>query len=626
MKQAIITTLGHIDHGKSALVRALTGQEPDRWAEEQRRGITLDLGFAWVRWGEVNLAFVDVPGHEDLIHNMLAGQGGVQGCLLVVAADEGIKPQTREHFEIAQALGYSQGLIALTRADLASPARIAEVAAQVKELLQGSFLELAPVIACSALTGQGLVELRQALAAWAAQLTPPHLDLPFRLAIDRAFSLKGQGRIVTGSLAQGSLAMGEELMLYPEELPLKFRRLHSQNQAIEQAQAGMRLALNLAGSEGVELRRGQQLAKPGSLVVTEEFYLQAQWLERAQPKPRMSLSLYCHAQTSPARLQQVNADLYRVKLDQPWAIKTGDRLVLRSFSTKATWGGGRVLYPLPLPENQRPQEAVSPLLALAGEQETAMLEAALWLAGKKGLTPDQAGPLTGLSQQRVKKAKTQLQAQGTLVAWERWRHDQRLREWESWLLQEAKTEHQTHPEEPGFAPSLLKGKLANWLDAKEVQPLLDWFCKQKTLAKTGQFYHLQDFQGGFSLEQRAMAQAIAQDLASRGFKPAKAKDLAQSLQAPLAQVERLLELGRKRGLWAEREEWFFSLQALSQAEEAVTIHFQTEASLSVIQFKNILSLSRKEAVLLLEILDQQGLTYRQGEARLFKSGRQHHDA
>jgi len=180
LKQAIITTLGHIDHGKSALVRALTGQEPDRWAEEQRRGITLDLGFAWVRWGEVNLAFVDVPGHEDLIHNMLAGQGGVQGCLLVVAADEGIKPQTREHFEIAQALGYSQGLIALTRADLASPARIAEVAAQVKELLQGSFLELAPVIACSALTGQGLVELRQALAAWAAQLTPPHLDLPFR--------------------------------------------------------------------------------------------------------------------------------------------------------------------------------------------------------------------------------------------------------------------------------------------------------------------------------------------------------------------------------------------------------------------------------------------------------------
>src|SRR5580698_5104400 len=251
MKHVIVGTAGHIDHGKSALVAALTGTDPDRLEEEKRRGITIDIGFAFLNLGEIRIGFVDVPGHERFVRNMLAGAGGIDLVLLVVAADESVKPQTREHFDICRLLGIRSGVIALTKSDLAEPD------------VRGPFLEGAPIIEVSAKTGAGLDALKAAIESAAQSAPGKDSTRHFRLPIDRAFVMKGFGTVVTGTLVSGSIRTEDEVELFPQQRRLRVRGLHSGGSAVAQAVAGQRTAVNLAGIELEELHRGMALAAPG---------------------------------------------------------------------------------------------------------------------------------------------------------------------------------------------------------------------------------------------------------------------------------------------------------------------------------------------------------------------------
>ena len=354
MKHIIVGTAGHIDHGKTALVKALTGIDADRLQEEKRRGITIDLGFAHLQLTPtLRLGFVDVPGHERFVKNMLAGVGGIDLVLFVIAADESIKPQTREHFDICRLLGIPRGVIALTKADLVDGDILALVRTEVEELVAGSFLEGAPVVPVSSVTGAGLEELRQALARVAAEAPEKDASGHFRLPIDRVFTVRGFGTVATGTLVSGAVAREQEVELYPAGRRLRVRGVQVHGATADRAVAGQRTAVNLADIEPAELARGDALSEPGVFRAVTQVDCRLQLLPTAKPlKHRAPVHFHCgtaeiEAQVrlleGTAPLQPGGAAYVRLVLRDAALLLPGDRFIIRMFSPVATIGGGVVL-------------------------------------------------------------------------------------------------------------------------------------------------------------------------------------------------------------------------------------------------------------------------------------------
>ncbi len=363
MKHIVVGTAGHIDHGKSALVMALTGTDPDRLKEEKERGITIDLGFAHWRTAGLTVAFVDVPGHERFVKNMLAGVGGIDAVLLVVAADESIMPQTREHFDICRLLHVPTGIVAVTKSDLVDADTLDLVKLEIRELLRGSFLELAPMIAVSSRTGAGLDELRGALADLGDRVTGRSSRGSARLPIDRAFSVKGFGTVVTGTMASGSLRVDDELAVLPRALRVKIRGLQVHGERTDAAVAGQRAAVNLGGVELANLSRGDTLAVPGTLAITRVVDVRLETLGSAKPLRHGARIRFHHgtsealgrvALSSVGRGDGESADVAsevgpgqsafaRIRLESENVLTRGDRFIIRAYSPPTTIAGGVVL-------------------------------------------------------------------------------------------------------------------------------------------------------------------------------------------------------------------------------------------------------------------------------------------
>ena len=421
MQRAIIGTAGHIDHGKTSLVFALTGIDCDRWAEEKARGITIDLGFAHLTEGDVQLGFVDVPGHERFLHNALAGLGGIRVMLLVVAADEGVKPQTREHLAICSLLGIPAGLVALTKADLASPDLLELAQLEVEELLAATPFAGAPVLAVSSATGQGVPELKAALLELAARhavATEP--ELPARLPIDRAFHLRGLGAVVTGTLAGGRVRIGEALELLPPapgvDGTVRVRSIQVHGQARDEALAGERTSLQLTGAPLESLRRGLQLGTPGAFIATTSLLARIALLPETPPPAQgfTPVRLHLHAGEALGRMRRLGGGgLFEIRLESPVVAARGDRLILRRPSPAVTLGGGEVLDP----RWRRHRGAALPaaLAALDGDLAQAL---AFWTleAGERGLEAADAARRLGLPEERAAAGLDALAAASRLVA------------------------------------------------------------------------------------------------------------------------------------------------------------------------------------------------------------------
>ncbi len=411
MRDIIVGTAGHIDHGKSALVRALTGIEPDRLAEEKRRGISIELGFAHLHLeGGINIGFIDVPGHERFIRNMLAGAGGIDMVLLVVACDEGVKPQTREHFEICRLLGVRHCVVALTKSDLVDESMLELAQLDVAELLAGSLLENSPMVAVSNVTGAGLDQLKRALVEAASLVAPRDSQGPFRLPIDRAFSIRGFGTVVTGTLWSGSLRVESEVALYPGNRGLRVRGLQVHGGAVEQAHAGQRTAVNLAGAEAAEIERGMVLAPAGcsshppsstaalnscALLLLSSTARRCTFMPARRPsRPRLRL-----LGDVGKPLQPGESAWLRLVLQSPVLLLPGDRFIVRMFSPVVTIGGGVVADNAPPSRWKRPA-IVGRLPSLIGASlpERVRMHAlespdgarVASLAARCGVTPDQA--------------------------------------------------------------------------------------------------------------------------------------------------------------------------------------------------------------------------------------------
>ena len=430
MKSIIIGTAGHIDHGKTALVKALTGIDADRLEEEKRRGITIDLGFAHLELtapsGEkIRLGFIDVPGHERFVRNMLAGVGGIDLVLMVIAADESIKPQTREHFEICRLLSIPRGITVITKSDMVDEDTLSVARMEIEDFVRGSFLDVSrsPVVAVSALKGTGLDELKREIVRLAADVPARDTEALFRLPIDRVFTMKGFGAVVTGTLIAGKVKKEEEVEVFPARKRARVRGVQVHGSSAEQAIAGQRTALNLAGVQMEELARGMTLAAPGMFEPTQKFEVQISLLKDAKPL-RNRARVHFHAFTSETiaevalrgvtELKPGASAFAQLRTAEPLLLLPGDRAILRQFSPVITIGGAVVLDAFPMARQK--QDAVQTFLqTLSSGTRQEILLARIARRGREGLPVAAAVRETGLKQSVLQPLMASLVQQKQII-------------------------------------------------------------------------------------------------------------------------------------------------------------------------------------------------------------------
>lgn len=634
MARVLVGTAGHIDHGKSALVRALTGTDPDRLPEEKERGITIDLGFAHAEWGGTVFSFVDVPGHEKFVRTMVAGAAGIDVALLVVASDDSVMPQTREHLDILRLLDVRCGVLARTKADLVDEETGAVVEAEVRDLVAGTFLAEAPLVAVSATTGRGLDDLRAALSAAAARAVPRDPSArPARLWVDRAFSMKGFGPVVTGTLDSGRMRPEDRLVLLPSGRELRVRRVEVHGEERPVAEAGERTSLNLTGVETADLARGTCLVSPGSLEPATLLTVDLTALAGlAAPLPD-GLAVRLHTGTAevPARLHLVGDGegapaplapgaraVAQVTCLEPVAARRGDRFVLRRPSPQETIAGGRVLDTgRPRVRRRTPLHAGA-AAALRGEDERAVAALFLSEAGPAGLEVQALARRLGVPVEAAAAHVEALVASGAAL---------RLSPAIA-VAASASVEMATRAEaffaerRRAGVPTLfvgrreLLGKVARGLPEATGEAWLATLAAAKRIVLSGdQAGPAGAAASGVADEAGGFARRIEEAWREAGFDAPGNLDLAKALgtkpQVVAGLVQHLLKSG---ALVRLSPEVLVHSAVLAGIEEKVAT--QKGRTMSVGEFRDLLGLSRKYLIPLLEHLDRRRVTRRTGDARV----------
>ena len=647
MSTVVVGTAGHIDHGKSALIRALTGTDPDRLKEEKARGISIDLGFAHLTVGDVQMAFVDVPGHERFVRNMLAGAGSIDAVLLVVAANEAVKPQTREHFDICRLLGIPRGVIALTKVDIADPAMMATATADVREMVAGSFLEDAPIVPVSAVTGEGLDALRQALVGLAGHGARLHRPGVVRLPIDRVFTIKGFGTVVTGTLVSGRLSAGDALTVLPDSVAVRVRGLQVHGQTTTIADAPQRVAANLTGVSATQLHRGLTLVTPGTLASTPRSDVHMTLLESSRPLPhgarvrvhhgtmesfaRVSVGAtrgsilqdwsVAHPGDAQVEVPPGGEAFARLRFESPAVITRGDRLILRAVSPVETIGGARVLDPTPASGGVRRESMAGryrlldttetgPIVDwLIAEAATRGLDAAA-LVRRAGLTPDQARAEIDarVSAGRAVSAGGRVFSR-TIVDDLRGRAESEIRKF-----------HEAQPEEPGIPRETLRSRIGRRIGAEVFDAVVASLSSAGAIKGSDRIavasHTPREMAGGSGLRDKFEARMRAGGLAPPDA-PIVASELglteadAQRVIRGLVQDGRLVRLG---DLIFHREPLVALRAQVSKLREGQPP--TARVTLDVAAFKAQHGLSRKFAIPLLEWLDRERVTRRVGDVRI----------
>ena len=622
----IIGTAGHIDHGKTALLKALTGQEGDRRREERLRGITIDLGYLYASLGESDLTgFIDVPGHERFVHNMLAGACGVDCVLLVIAADDGVMPQTREHLAIVELLGIRRALVALTKIDRVEAPRVAEVRQQVEALLQAGPLAGAPIFPVSSITGEGIDALRAALIAQAADVRARSEDGHFRLAIDRTFSVTGAGVVVTGTAFAGRVQVGDELALSPAGRTVRVRGLHAQNQAAQEARAGQRVALNLAGDRlAVEqINRGDWLLNPELQAPTRRIDIEFTLLPGEARELRHWTPVHIHlgAQDVTGRIALLEGECLapgghvhaQLLLNAPAHAVHGDRVVLRDQSAQRTLGGGRVLDPFAPPRNRHRQARLAVLRALSGETLEDILPALLPSA-INGLEP------ASLERQFNRPRQTwRLPEEAVEI---NTRLGPRLFDRGTWdyleqsLIAALQRFHETQPDELGPDRDRLRRYALPQLERPVYLALLEQALAAGKIEASGPWLHLPGHRVRLSEEEEALKARLWPLLESARFNPPWVRDLAGALDIEEDRVRHLLrKLSRIGELQQVVKDLFYPDSTIRQLANQILDMERQAGVIRAAAFRDQIQLGRKRSIQLLEHFDRIGLTRRFGNER-----------
>ncbi len=631
-KHVIVGTAGHIDHGKSSLVLALTGTDPDRLAEEKRRGITIDLGFAFLDLGSTRLGFVDVPGHERFVKNMLAGVGGIDLVLLVIAADESIKPQTREHFDICRLLGIARGLTALTKTDAVDADTLGLVRLEVEEFLRGSFLDGAPVVPVSARTGEGLDQLRAELQAIAALVPAKDACRHFRLPIDRAFAMKGFGTVVTGTLVSGAVAVEDEVELFPARQRVRVRGIQSGGQPVERAQAGQRTALNLAAVSLDDVRRGMVLAAPGRFVPTAQLDARIHLLPSARALKNRARAHFhqgaaeCIAEVhllDGAQLCAGNSALAQLRLSEPLFVLPGDRFILRQFSPVLTIGGGVVLDALaPRHKLARDGPGVRRFLTALETGSAAEILAALCEFDPRAWDLPSLVARTGRQESELRASAAELATAGTL----RIISPQPLLMVSAQLLADTVRRigerldafHKSNPLVEGLSKEDLRERAAPGLGPELFRAALEEAARSAAITVTGDLVKRAGRAIALSPEEARAREQIEQAFARAGLAVPPVKEVLGKLAIESKRAQKILQLLLREGVLVKvSEELLFHRAAIAALRERLVIYKQTRGDrLPIATFKELAAISRKYAIPLLEYLDRERVTRRAGDERI----------
>lgn len=622
-----VGTAGHVDHGKTALLAALTGIDCDRLPEEKRRGITLDLGFAHLERDGVEIGFVDVPGHVDFLHNALAGLGGIRLLLLVVAADEGVRPQTREHLAIAELLEIPELIVVLTKLDLAGEELADLVELEVAELLEPTPFRGAAVVRTSSSTGAGIEPLAAALVARARALGSPPADGPARLPVDRAFQLTGKGLIVTGTLASGRIAPGDTLELAPAGVAARVRAVEVHGHSRELAAAGQRTALQLAGVELAQVARGDELVVPGSLGASRRLLARLRWLAGAPPlEGALAVRLHLLAAErlataralEPARLEGGQAGLVELRLDRSLAVARGDRLILRRLTPAATLGGGSVLDP----GFRRPRGAAlgAALVALAGTTEQALVH---WcdLAAERGASAAELAPRLAERETRTEQRLAALGAEGLLVAdaegraGRRYFAPRRLVQLERRLAELFAATFGADRMADGMSRAEAVRRLLPRRALGQADFHLAWLARRGVLELDGDQIRPPGRRAELSGTETGLAAAILGCYEGAGLEGPSPAEVARRLAAKPAIVDGLVQHLIRRGRLVRLPGGLVAAAAVALRLEADLLTTGWER-FDVPRFKERFALSRKWAIPWLEHLDGLGVTRRAGNERV----------
>jgi selenocysteine-specific elongation factor len=617
MKNIIIGTAGHIDHGKTALVRALTGIDTDRLKEEKQRGISIDLGFAHLKLSEnMRLAFVDVPGHERFIKNMLAGVSGIDLVLFVIAADESIKPQTREHFDICRLLGIRNGIIVLTKSDLADQDFIELVRLEADEFVRGSFLEGAPAVAVSSTTGAGLDELRTEIEKLATSIQEKDSSQYFRLPIDRAFSMRGFGTVVTGTLVSGTVRLEQEVDLHPAGRLVRARGIQVHGSSAAQASAGQRTALNIAGVETSELKRGMTLAEAGRFQPTRQIDCSFELLPSAKPlKHRAPVHFHAGTAEVEAEVRRLRGtdplrpgarDYVRFLLSEPLLLLPGDRFIVRMFSPVVTIGGGFVL------DIAAPRRAPLDRLRILETTPASERIALLVSESRYGMGMAELVARTGMLETDIQKAAGTaqlmiLQSPQFRVLDPAWVAGQLEA-----MHETLKQFHRRNPLVPGLSKEELRGKQLPGAPAGLLDALL---ALSKTLASDGETVRLASHKISLKQDEEDASAKIESAFRAAGLAvPSVQEVLAKSGVEPSRGRNILQLLLRDKRLVRLSDELVFHSSALESLRQLLAK--RKGQKFAVPEFKDWTGISRKYAIPLLEFLDRERVTRRDGDSRI----------
>ncbi|MGC8784154.1 MAG: selenocysteine-specific translation elongation factor [Armatimonadota bacterium] len=627
-KHVIIGTAGHVDHGKSTLITALTGTNPDRLKEEQERGMTIDLGFAALALPNgQTVGIVDVPGHERFLKNMLAGAGGVDVVLLVVAADEGIMPQTREHLDILRLLDVKAGVVALTKCDLVDAEWLQLVTDEVRVFLQDTPLRDAPVIAVSAVTGQGLQELLNALQDAVARVPVREVNAPFRLPIDRVFTLAGAGTVVTGTLVSGRVRVGDAIEILPPGLRSRARQIQVHGRRVEEAVAGSRVAINLPGVEKEQLERGMVCVPPDVFQPTQAFDAQLSLLPKAAKglAHRARIRLYLGTAEVIARVSLLDRErlepgqqgFVQIRLEKPLIAARGDRFVIRTYSPMFTVGGGTVLEPH-APRHKRFDSAVIERLQslLRGDPEERVL--AILAQSPAGMDEGELARRAEMELPGVSGILSRLEAQQLAVhvgeVWFARNVWDNLRRQAESALQRY---HQQNPLRAGMPREELRSTVARQLPARLFEAMLLRWQQEGGIALQGALVRLAGFTIRLNERQQRLAQRVEQILREAGVTPPPVEIISQQAGAPPDAVRAMIQVLLEQGVLVRLEaDLFFHRETIEQLAELVRRTIREKGSLSVGEFRDLTGSSRKFAVPLLEYFDSIRLTRRVGDVRV----------
>jgi len=634
-EHVIIGTAGHIDHGKTLLVKALTGIDADTLAEEKRRGITIELGFIFMETPgyDKQIVFIDVPGHEKLIKTMVAGASNINAALLVIAADEGVSLQTREHFDILQLLGIEKGIVALTKTDLVNDERILELTGQVKDFLKGSFSEDAPIIPVSALDGTGVDELKHALAELGKTVAPRADSGIFRMPIDRVFTLRGFGTVIAGTILSGEVKEGDRVEIFPDSISAKVRGVQVHHQKVERSILGRRTALNLQDIKKEKLHRGQCAGEPASLTPTYRLDGRLRLLKSYGKKLKNRTRIRLHVGTAEiiSRLVFLEDDvllpgkeaLVQFALEAPTVALPGDRYVIRTFSPVMTIGGGEILEAAPPKHKRFDSQMLQGLQKLEGD----VAEAAEQVFIDSGLTPlsaSQVRMMRGEREDIVEKAVENILKTGNIVKITGYKETKYLHrhsyvELENKLISFIKSYLEKNPHRMFMPYEELRSRFLRLTDNQTLKTVLDGLLEKRTIHRKDSDVSLADYEVKMKPKDQELIQKIEGVFKSSGFAPPLEEEFRLQQGVDLRHFKNMMHsLFEKGALVRLSKKVVFHRESVESARKIVLEQLEKNQHITVAELRDKLKLSRKYATAILEYFDAIGLTKREQDVHILR--------